>query len=187
MKKLVIIYGIISGALVLGLSALIFVVLGDLFSHSSNELFGYLVMIIALSIIFLAIKQYRDKHLGGIIKFRTAFLMGLYISLIASTMYVANWEIYMQTSDSGEFIENYQQSIIENMEAEGATEAEIEEQKEQNEYYKEMYSNPLFRVPITYLEILPVGLFISLISAILLRKKEFLPGDISETEETATA
>lgn len=184
MKKFVVIYGIISGILVLGLSALIFVVLGDQFSHSANEVFGYLVMIIALSIIFPAIKQYRDKHLGGIIRFRTAFLMGLYISLIASTMYVANWEIYMQTTDSGEFIENYQQSIIEKMEAEGASEAEIDEQRDQNEYYSDMYENPLFRIPITFAEILPVGLIITLLSAVLLRKQEFLPSKHAEAESS---
>jgi hypothetical protein len=177
MKKLVVIYGIIAGFLVLGISALIFVVLGDQFSHSANEIFGYLIMVIGLSIIFVAVKQYRDKHLGGIIKFRTAFLMGLYISLIASSMYVINWEIYMQTSDTGEFIENYQQSIIDRMEADGATQAEIQEQKEENDYYKKMYSNPLFRIPITFSEILPVGLLISILSAALLRKSEFLPAD----------
>lgn len=186
MKKLVIIYGIIAGVLVIGLSALIFVVLGDQFSHTSNEIFGYLVMVIGLSIIFVAVKQYRDKHLGGVITLRKAFLVGLYISLIASTMYMINWEVYMMTTDSGEFIENYQQSLLNRMEAEGATEQEIAEQKVQNAFYREMYENPLFRIPITFSEILPVGLAISLICALLLRRSEFIPAEEVTETETAT-
>ena len=38
-----------------------------------------------------------------------------------------------------------------------------------------MYANPLFRLPITFTEILPVGLIVSLISALLLRNSRFMP------------
>lgn len=172
MKKIILIYGAIAGVVNLIVSYLIFVVLGDAFSHAQNEVMGYLVMIIALSIIFVAIKQYRDKNLGGIIKFKTAFLLGLYITLIAGTIYVANWEVYMQSAGSDDFIEQYQSSMIDNMKADGATTEEIQEQIEQNEYYKEMYSNTFFRILITYSEILPVGLIISLLSAFLLKNPQ---------------
>jgi hypothetical protein len=172
MKKIVLVYGIIAGIINLAISYLVFVVLGDAFSHSQNEVMGYLVMIIALSIIFVAIKQYRDKNLGGVIKFKTAFLLGLYISLIAGTIYVANWEVYMQTAGSDDFIEQYQSSMIEKMKADGASNEEIDEQIEKNEYYKEMYSNTFYRILITYSEILPVGLIISLLSAFLLKNPQ---------------
>ncbi|MEP0007173.1 MAG: DUF4199 domain-containing protein [Balneola sp.] len=172
MKKIVFIYGVIAGIINLAVSYLVFVVLGDAFSHSQNEVMGYLVMIVALSIIFVAIKQYRDKNLGGVIKFKTAFLVGLYISLIAGTIYVANWEIYMQAAGSDDFIEEYQSSMINNMKADGASEEAIQEQMEKNEYYKEMYSNTFFRILITYSEILPVGLIISLLSAFLLKNPQ---------------
>ena len=175
MKKIVFIYGIIAGIINLAVSYLVFVVLGDAFSHSQNEVMGYLVMIVALSIIFVAIKQYRDKNLGGVIKFKTAFLVGLYISLIAGTIYVANWEVYMQTAGSDEFIEQYQTSMINNMKADGASEEDIQKQLEKNEYYKEMYSNTFFRILITYSEILPVGLLISLLSAFLLKNPQLAP------------
>lgn len=177
MKKIVFTYGIIAGIINLAVSYLVFVVLGDAFSHSQNEVMGYLVMIVALSIIFVAIKQYRDKNLGGVIKFKTAFLVGLYISLIAGTIYVANWEIYMQTAGSDEFIEQYQTSMINNMKADGASEEDIQKQLEKNEYYKEMYSNTFFRILITYSEILPVGLIISLLSAFLLKNSRLAPAE----------
>ena len=37
--------------------------------------------------------------------------------------------------------------------------------------FKEMYQNPAFVVIITFLEVLPVGVIISLISALILKRK----------------
>jgi hypothetical protein len=38
-----------------------------------------------------------------------------------------------------------------------------------------MYSNPLYRLPITFVEMFPVGVLISLISAAVLRNSRVLP------------
>jgi hypothetical protein len=37
--------------------------------------------------------------------------------------------------------------------------------------YKEMYKNPLFLILLTYAEIFPVGLLVSVISAFILKQK----------------
>ena len=86
---------------------------------------------------------------------------------------------YMQTSGSDAFIENYQSSVMEQMKENGASEADLTEQMEKNEYYKEMYSNVFFRILITYSEILPVALLISLLSAALLKNTSFLNAESS--------
>ncbi len=39
----------------------------------------------------------------------------------------------------------------------------------------ESYRNPLFRIPMTFIEIFPVGLLVALISAALLRNPKLLP------------
>jgi hypothetical protein len=38
-----------------------------------------------------------------------------------------------------------------------------------------MYDNPLYRLPMTFAEIFPVGLLVTLVSAVLLRNPRFLP------------
>jgi hypothetical protein len=64
----------------------------------TSQLFGYLVMIIALSMIFLAVRDHRNKNLGGVIKFLPAFGLGLLVSLIAGIAYALGWEIYLATT-----------------------------------------------------------------------------------------
>jgi hypothetical protein len=41
--------------------------------------------------------------------------------------------------------------------------------------FTQMYANPLFRIPMTFLEIFPWGILVSLISAALLKNSRFLP------------
>lgn len=184
MKKIVFVYGIIAGAINIGAALLLTNLFGEEMAHANMEWLGYLVMIIALTIIFVGIKQFRDKHLGGVITFGKAFLAGLYIALVASTIYVGSWEVYIQTSGE-DWIENYQASLIESMREQGAAEEEISVTKEKLEYYADMYENPFTRVLITLSEILPVGILISLISAALLRKSSFMPDSENVDMEAA--
>jgi hypothetical protein len=40
---------------------------------------------------------------------------------------------------------------------------------------RRQYANPLFRMPMTFIEIFPVGLLMAFVSAALLRNPRFLP------------
>lgn len=57
----------------------------------------------------------------------------------------------------------------------GATELELQTVDAQAADFARMYENPLYRLPITFVEIFPVGVLISLVSAGLLRNSRFLP------------
>jgi hypothetical protein len=135
---------------------------------------GYLVMVVALSVMFFGIKAYRDNTLGGVIKFKTAFLVGLLITLVASVVYVLGWEAYLASSDY-KFMEQYTSSQIEKLKAKGLTGEQLEKQVAELNYWKEMYKNPLVRAAMTMMEIFPVGLIIALLCAAILRKSEVLP------------
>jgi len=135
---------------------------------------GYATMVIALSTIFFGIKTYRDQYENGTISFWRAFKVGILIAVLASIMYAITWDIYFRFKGDA-FIEYYASSMIEKLEHEGASEAKIREAKAQMEQWGEAYQNPIIRFAFTLVEILPVGILITLICAALLRKRKFLP------------
>ena len=166
------VYGGIAGAIVI--TVLVAGLAFDLHSHATSEWFGYLVMLVALSLIFVGVKRYRDVECGGVIRFGRAFGLGLGIAAVAALVYVAVWEIYLAASGV-DFMAQYTAIMVEGMRADGASPAAIEAKVAGMREMAEMYRNPLFRVPITFVEIFPVGLLVALVSAALLRNPKVLP------------
>lgn len=171
MKNIIIKYGIISGVI-----ATLFMITSTLL-HNDNpnlkngEIIGYSGILIAFIFIFVAVKSYRDKENNGVISFGEAFKIGLYITLIASTFYVATWliEYYFFMPD---FMDKLISSTIENLKAQGLSPTEIEAKSKEMEMYRTWYKNPILVILMSYMEILPVGLFITLISSLILKRKK---------------
>ncbi len=136
----------------------------------TNDVVGYAGMIAVFSLVFVGVKNYRDKYNGGMITFGKAFQTGLYITLIASAIYVIVWLIdyYIFIPD---FLDKYIPHVLKDARESGATEEELREKTTEMANFKEMYKNPLFVVVITFSEVFPVGLIISLISALFLKRK----------------
>ena len=170
MKRIVIVNGLIAGLITGGM----FLVTMGLYHKNGNfdggMWFGYASMLLAFSLIFVAIIRFRDKYNNGVISFGKAFRIGLYITLIASTIYVATWlvDYYVFIPD---FAEKYAASMIGKLKTSGASAAEITATTQQMDSFKEMYKNPVMVVLFTYLEILPVGLLLSLVAALVLKRK----------------
>ena len=173
MKKTILVYGSISGVVVI-VAIIVGLIIGQGEGAWSSQWLGYLIMFVALSAIFFGIKQYRDTELGGVITFGKAFLLGLGIAGVAAVAYVVCWEIYLALTDYS-FIDDYTQGVIDAEKEAGISEENLQLLVEKMNDLKETYANPLFRVPITFSEIFPVGLLIALISATLLRNSNVLP------------
>lgn len=172
MKKTVLTYGPIAGVIIVLLMSLFIGLMGKEQDYQMGEILGYASMIVALSTIFVGIRKYRDEELGGMITFGKAFQVGLLITLVASAIYVTAWMIYSAGGGAQEMMTAYLDQTIEKMKANGATEAEVSAKLTEMKQFQEMYENPIVKIGITFLEIFPVGLIISLIAAGLLRKSE---------------
>ena len=175
MKKIVLIYGLIAGVIV-GAMMMITMPLYEsgTLKLENGEWLGYTTMVIALSMVFFGVKSYRDNHLGGSITFGNALKVGLLITLIAALIYAFSWEI-TRLNMKGDFMTLYGENQIEKMKAGGATEAVLVEAKKKMDDFALMYKNLFIRFGFTLMEIAPVGIIISLLSAGLLRRKIFLP------------
>ena len=172
MPRIILTYGLISGLVIItGIIGTI-VLAGD--EPHGNVWLGYLIMLLALSSILVGVKQHRDQALGGVIRFRTALGVGLGIAVIAAIAYIVVWEAYLALTDYG-FMDQYIAHTLEAKRAAGVTGAAYQQALAEAETMRRQYANPLFRVPITFAEIFPVGLLIALVSAALLRNPRFLP------------
>lgn len=173
MRKIIFVYGILAGLIVI-VNMIIGYALATPGVNTGSQVAGYLIMLVALSLIFIGIKKYRDRELGGIIRFIPAFMLGVGISAVAGIIYITGWEIYLVLTDYV-FIENYAQSIIDAKQKAGLGGSELETVIADMEKIKIRYDNPLYRIPMTFIEIFPVGLIVSLVSAAILRFPNVLP------------
>jgi Protein of unknown function (DUF4199) len=174
MTRIVLIFGLISGAVAAALMWILMqVVNSGTINFENGMIWGYASMIIALSMVFFGVKSYRDNN-GGRITFWKGLQVGILISLICAVCYAASWELYYPKIGD-EFIQKYNAAYLDKMKASGASDADIEKQRTESGKFAEMYRNVFVRFPISMMEILPVGILVTLISAALLRKKEVLP------------
>jgi hypothetical protein len=173
MKKNIIIYGVIAGIIVSGLMLYTVNNLSHCGGHidfDTSMVIGYASMLIAFSLVFVGIRNYRDKFNGGVISFGKSFKTGMLIVLVASTIYVAAWLIdyFFFMPD---FAEKYAAHTLEQLKASGASPKEIEDEAKDMATFTTMYKNPFFNAMMTYAEILPVGLIVTLISSFILKRK----------------
>lgn len=173
MLRIILIYGIIGGVIVAVPMALTMsnTVAGEIPDNAA--LYGYLSMLLAFTMVFVGIKHYRDRVLGGVIRFVPALGVGLGISAVASLFWVAGWEATLAAGF--DFGGAYTDSVVAAAQARGAPAAEIESLRAEAAAFLGLYANPLFRLPITFVEMFPIGALISLVSAGLLRNSRFLP------------
>ena len=171
MKNTVLKYGTIGGLIITVLMVGTWSLTVDNIDNPASQLLGYTTMVIALSMIFVGVKSYRDKELEGKISFGKAFLVGLYISLLASAFYVLTWMIMYETI-AADFMTNYSEATIAKIRDSGASMEEIEKKTQELATWTEYYKNPLVRVAMTLMEILPVGIIVSLIAAAILKKSK---------------
>lgn len=174
MKKNVMVFGLIAGLIV---STLMVLSMARCYNDPNLEhsmLIGYASMVLAFSFIFVGIKNYRDKYNNGLITFGKAFKIGALISLVASTIYVIVWLIdyYVFMPD---FMDKYVAQALREAKADGASAAELAAKAKELASSQEMYKNPIMVVLFTYMEILPVGILISLVAALILKRKPDTP------------
>jgi hypothetical protein len=170
MKKIVLTYGLIAGA-IMGLIMLItFLLIGCDYSIR-GMIIGYTSMVLAFTLIFFGTRSYRDTIQHGVISFGRAFGIGILISLIASVIYVLVWMIF-QHFMFPDFYEQYGLKQIELLQSNGASAVEIANAKKDLVMMKDVGNSPVMIFFFTLLEPLPVALLGTLISALILKRKE---------------
>jgi len=166
MKKLIFIYGIIGGLIAGCWGTFGAHIMPKDTSISTLIWLGYTSMIVGFAFIFVALKNYRDNFGDGYISFAKSLQIGLLITLVASTLYVTIWLVGEHLMYP-HFIEKYSAQLKLQMQAGGKSATEISNKMDE----LARYNNPLYKIFKTYGEIVPAGVVISLIAALILGLK----------------
>lgn len=170
MKKTVLTFGLISGAI---LSAMMIITMPfhDEIGFDRGMIVGYTTMVLAFLLVFFGVRSYRDNVAGGTVRFGRAFAVGALIAAVASLCYVATWEVMFFGGIAPDYLEKYQVHILAKERAKGQTEEAIARKKAELDDFAEMYKNPAINAAYTFLEPLPVALVIALVSAGVLSRR----------------
>lgn len=154
-----------------GLMVFLFAIENVLFSSSTDtgrEVYGYLSILIALSFIFFGVKAYRNNNCEGKISFFKALGVGLLITLLPAILFGIYNVIYMLYIEPG-FVEAYFESGIAQLKLDYSG-AELSEKLAEMESSKKMFMSPIFNFVLMSLTVFFVGVVVSVISAVALRK-----------------
>lgn len=169
MKKIVLTFGLISGAL---MALFMFATMPfiDRIDMDRMVFVGYAGMVLAFMLVFFGIRSYRENIGGGAITFGRAFAVGILIAVISSVCYVIAWLIFYYNF-MPDFFDKYAAHVIEQARASGATPEAIQNTIQETERFKHLAKNPFLHAALVFVEPFPVGLIITLISAAILRKR----------------
>lgn len=169
MKKTVLTFGLISGGI---LSAMMLLTMPYMHSIGYDQalVIGYTTMVLAFLLVYFGVRSYRDNVAGGTIRFGRALAVGSMIALIASLCYVATWELLF-FEISPDYATEFRRTAIERAQASGGTPAEVRAKVAEAEHFSDLYQNPAINAAMTFVEPLPVGLVMALVSAGVLSRR----------------
>lgn len=170
MERKVLIWGLVLGTILAGSGMYVTSLVYHNPQFKSNDTIGYAAMIVVFSLIFFGIRNYRDRHLNGVISFGKAFKTGALIGWVGATMYVVFGLLYIFLF-APDFLDKYTLHVLDQAAANGATPAELAAKTKEMAHFKQMYKNPLYAILISYAEVLPIGLIVVLLSALFLKRK----------------
>ena len=174
MKKIVLRFGLASGALLVAvLVGMLVLWKGGTANFDNGEVIGYSSQVLSFLLVFFGVRSYRDTAGGGAISFGKAVGVGLLITLTACAMYVIAWEI-AYFNFFPDFLDQYNAHALARMREAGESPAAIQKATEKMATMAKLYTNPLFNAAVTFMEVFPVGLIMTLVSAGILRRK---PGE----------
>ncbi|GAB2656866.1 hypothetical protein GCM10027036_07910 [Flavihumibacter cheonanensis] len=165
MKNIVLVFGIIIGLVFCANIGFMVYWMYHNPDLKGSELVGYAVMVVVFSLLYIGVRNYRNKQLDGFISFGKAFKTGALIALLGSAIYVAAWlfSYYLFVPD---FMDVYSEYALKN-----CTPEDLPAKTKEMADFKELYKNPLFVILITFSEVLPIGLVVALVSALILKRK----------------
>lgn len=174
MKKTVLTFGIMAGVIIIAYTFVTLLILGDFGKMTPKDLaaaeaLGYIRYLILLLGVVMAMVTYR-KNVAGPISYGRALRVGVLVAVVTA-LFVGAMELTYVAFINPEFYDQYAKLTASAMQARGASAAEIAETQSQLQSMQWMTS-PGMTGLFYFVETAVIGIILSLIAAIFIRRKE---------------
>jgi hypothetical protein len=171
MFRIIIFYGLLAGLIV---SAIMAFGTTSMMQKDLPETIMYVVgfgsMLLAFSMMFFAVRRYRNELPGQQIGFWKAFNIAFWVAFICAVCYTITWVIVYKNFFPN-YMTEYSNKHIEAMRKAGKSAAEILKEQKEMASMKEMYDTWPGLIGMTMMEILPVGIVVAFICAFVYSRK----------------
>lgn len=169
MKKTVLRYGLYASAMIIVIFLVTWLTLNQSGSnYELQEIIGYTGIVLSLSFVFFGIRHYQDHINNGTLTFGQGLKTGLLIVLIPALAFGLFDVLYVSFADP-EFLDKYTAYQLEKLKASlPAASYEVEAAKLKEEM--KMFSNPAIQFVAMFLTVFMIGVIITVISALVLRR-----------------
>jgi hypothetical protein len=168
MKQIIFRYGLYATLLIVGLGMIDFFIISKFTSYAIQEVTGYLTMLLSMVFVFIGIRQYRDRVNGGVLSFWQGLKIGVLIVLIPAVFFGLFDLLYTEVIKP-DWLENYYAAYLERIKASTPPDKLAAALKKANDE-KALFSNPIFQFLIMSATVFIIGLIVTIIASLTLRK-----------------
>ena len=170
MKETVLRYGFYAILAILILTAIhVFVLMPPAISYAAAEVVGYLTMTLSMVFVFFGIKHYRDQVNNGSLSFGEGLKIGLLIALGPAVFFSLFDLLYVKVINPGWTDEYYGHYVQEATKSTPAS--ELPDKLKQIKDQREFFDNPVMLFLVMFVTVFIIGLIVSTISALTLRRQ----------------
>jgi hypothetical protein len=170
MKKTAIRFGLYGVYVIIALFVINwFVTGGERGNFKTGEVIGWTGILISVIFVYFGLKYYREHQNGGRLSFGEGMKLGLLIVLIPSLAFGLFNLIYVKVIDP-EFLNAYYNYEVAQIKASN-TGAELERKLSQMAEDKKMFEGPVIPFVAMFFSVFLVGLVVTIISTLLLRRR----------------
>ena len=170
MKQTAFRYGIFAALTILAFATINLFIVAKSADYATQEVLGYLTIVLAMIFVFLGIRHFRDRVNDGLLSFGEGFKVGLLIALVPAVFFGLFDLLYTEVLNPSwkeEYYSHYAQQLRDSTPPEKLT-AELDKLEKQ----KELFSKPFMQFVIMTLTVFVVGVIVTIISALSLRRNK---------------
>lgn len=135
-----------------------------------QEVLGYATIILSLLFVYFGIRHWRDNYNNGRLSFGQGLKLGLLITILPSVAFGLFTVLEMSVLDP-EFSDKYYAHVAQKIKASTPPD-KLQAALQKIESEKEMFSSPFVQFAMMFLTVFLIGLIITVISSLVLQRKE---------------